>query len=326
MLAQLSRAAQIWRATLGLLQYRPPLAIHEAGRDGCGLLASLAGSAEEGRGRPLPRPSAAGWIEGSGGAGPALAGADLEQEPPRQARAPQVKVLLDPLLAAAALVFAAPLMLVIAVLVRLDSSGPALFRQMRYGLGGRPFVIYKFRTLYDGLGDHSGGSQTYGGDLRVTRVGRLLRKTSLDELPQLFNVLKGDMFLVGPRPHPIAMRIGVVTCAEIVPAYFARYRVKPGLTGWAQVHGLRGPIARPEQLRQRVAYDLHYIRHRSARLDLKIIGWTLLELWRAARRPTPSPVGAATAAGDARAAGPRPDQRRPASARGPLAFRGEPLE
>jgi Undecaprenyl-phosphate glucose phosphotransferase len=169
-----------------------------------------------------------------------------------------------------------PMMGIIALSVRLDSSGPVIFRQKRAGFRGTPFEVWKFRTMRVDLQDPTGTRQTTRNDPRVTRLGRFLRKSSLDELPQLLNVIRGDMSVIGPRPHPIGMRAGDLLYDEAVAEYVARYRVKPGITGWAQVNGLRGEIADLESARKRIEHDLHYIENWSIMLDLKILMRTLL--------------------------------------------------
>ncbi len=164
-----------------------------------------------------------------------------------------------------------PLMLLIALAVRLDSDGPALFRQTRQGWNNQDFQILKFRTMHWQFSQGEMREQTRRGDRRVTRLGRLLRASSLDELPQLINVLRGEMSLVGPRPHALTMRTQDRLGHQIVAEYAQRHRVKPGMTGWAQIHGLRGATQTAEQLRRRVELDLHYIDHWSLLLDLQIL-------------------------------------------------------
>jgi Undecaprenyl-phosphate glucose phosphotransferase len=181
------------------------------------------------------------------------------------------KRLEDIVISLAALIFFGPLMGFIAIAVKLDSQGPVLFRQRRHGLNNREIEVFKFRTMRVETTDESGGRQTARGDARITRLGRLLRRSSLDELPQLLNVLKGDMSLVGPRPHPTGMRTQNQLCHEIVSSYAHRHRVKPGLTGWAQINGYRGATTHPEQLARRVELDLFYIENWSLLLDLKIL-------------------------------------------------------
>ena len=170
-------------------------------------------------------------------------------------------------------IVAAPVLLLIALAIKLDSPGPVLFRQQRFGFNNKIFTVYKFRTMYDRPGEEESVPQATRNDPRITRVGRLLRRTSLDELPQLFNVLQGTMSLVGPRPHAVAHNEAF---AAAVREYYARHRVKPGITGWAQVNGFRGETDTREKLERRVEYDLYYIDNWSLQLDLKIILMTLL--------------------------------------------------
>lgn len=167
-----------------------------------------------------------------------------------------------------------PLMVLTAVAVRLDSPGPVLFRQMRTGANNRPFAILKFRTMHVDRADPAGTRRTVRGDPRVTRLGRFLRRTSLDELPQLLNVLRGDMALVGPRAHPVGMLAGDVPYEQAAPEYPARHRVRPGITGLAQINGLRGAVDTVEKGRRRLAYDLLYIDTLSWWLDLTILART----------------------------------------------------
>jgi Undecaprenyl-phosphate glucose phosphotransferase len=185
-----------------------------------------------------------------------------------------LKWLEDKTIALLCLVLVLPLMLLIAMAIKLDSRGPMFFRQQRLGANNRPFKLLKFRSMYVDQADPLGTRLTRAGDPRVTRVGRLLRKTSLDELPQLINVLRGDMSLVGPRPHAIAARAGGVPYVEAVHDYPLRHRVKPGITGWAQVNGWRGETERIEQLQGRVQCDLYYVENWSLGLDLLILGRT----------------------------------------------------
>jgi len=184
----------------------------------------------------------------------------------------------DKLLALVALAFFGPLMLIIAALIRLDSPGPVLFRQKRFGFNNEAIHVLKFRTMYVDRQDVTGAQRTTRDDPRVTRVGRFLRRTSLDELPQLLNVLKGDMSIVGPRPHAVAMKVGDRYYFEAVRGYAARHRVKPGITGWAQVNDLRGEIDTVRKAEYRVIYDLHYVNHWSLFLDLWIVLMTFKSL------------------------------------------------
>ncbi len=164
-----------------------------------------------------------------------------------------------------------PLFAVIAILIKIDSPGPVLFRQTRTGQFGSSFSMYKFRSLYVEQADHAADRLVGAGDTRVTRVGRYARKYSLDELPQLLNVAGGSMSLVGPRPHASRAKAGGRLYAEVRPDYPLRYRVKPGMTGWAQVDGWRGNTDTAEKLMKRVEFDLDYIRSWSLALDLQIL-------------------------------------------------------
>jgi Undecaprenyl-phosphate glucose phosphotransferase len=186
------------------------------------------------------------------------------------------KAIEDRTLAAVALFFLAPLLATIAVLIRLDSRGPILFRQKRYGFNDQLIEVLKFRTMYIDVTDQNAEQLTRRNDPRVTRVGAFLRKTSLDELPQLINVLRGDMSIVGPRPHALRAKAAGVLYPEAVRNYSARHRVKPGITGWAQVNGWRGETETLEQIAKRVEHDLFYIENWSIALDLKIIIRTMV--------------------------------------------------
>ncbi len=168
-----------------------------------------------------------------------------------------------------------PSVLVIAILVRLTSPGPILFSQWRIGKDGTFFRVHKFRTFHSAACDETGRSQTVSDDERVTSFGRFLRVTSLDEIPQLLNVLRGEMSIVGPRPHVPGMLAGGMLYDELVPYYHLRHAVRPGITGWAQANGLRGPSADPHSARERVNHDIAYIQNVSLRLDIKIIWMTL---------------------------------------------------
>ena len=186
------------------------------------------------------------------------------------------KWLEDRIVAVLGLVILAPLMGLIALLIKLDSEGPVLFVQERYGYNNGVIRVLKFRTMDVMAQDVSGGNRTRASDPRVTRIGRYLRKWSLDELPQLFNVLAGDMSIVGPRPHALAMRAGDRLYQEVVADYARRHRIKPGLTGWAQISGLRGEIDCVDKARRRVEHDIYYIEHWSLLFDLRIMLRTLL--------------------------------------------------
>ncbi len=187
-----------------------------------------------------------------------------------------VKRGMDLVLGSLLLLVALPPMAVIALMVRFDSRGPALIRQPRYGYANRVIQVLKFRTMHQDQGDLTGAKATIRDDPRVTRLGRLLRATSLDELPQLFNVLRGDMSLVGPRPHPVEMRVCGLYYHDAVPGYRSRHRVRPGITGLAQVSGCRGSVETMEQARRRLEFDLDYINDWSPMLDLRILWRTVL--------------------------------------------------
>ena len=184
-----------------------------------------------------------------------------------------LKTILDRGGACVLMILASPLFLVTAIAIACDSPGPVIFRQTRSGWGGCQFTLYKFRTMRH-LPHAASHHQTVRNDPRCTRVGAFLRRTSLDELPQLWNVLCGDMSLVGPRPHADKFHTRKTTSCAIFAEYTQRYRVKPGMTGWAQIHGLRGAIDNDEQLRQRIKLDLYYIDHWSIWLDIKILART----------------------------------------------------
>lgn len=194
---------------------------------------------------------------------------------PLAGRARLVKAALDIILASMVLLLTAPLFLAIAAAIRLGSPGPVLFRQKRYGCNHQVIEILKFRTMWaeDCEDGAAAFRQARPGDPRVTPLGRFLRRTSLDELPQFLNVLRGEMSIVGPRPHAIAH---ARQFAPLLDTYLARHRVKPGITGWAQVHGLRGETDTLEKMERRLEHDLYYIDNWSLSLDLRIILRTLL--------------------------------------------------
>jgi putative colanic acid biosynthesis UDP-glucose lipid carrier transferase len=182
------------------------------------------------------------------------------------------KLALDYVVGSISLLLFAPLMLAVAVAIKLESPGPVFFRQRRHGYNHRLIDVYKFRSMTVAEnGDRV--VQAQKNDARVTRVGKFLRRTSLDELPQLFNVLKGEMSLVGPRPHAVAHNQHY---RERLERYANRHCVKPGMTGWAQVNGFRGPTEDPEKMRKRVEMDLYYIENWSLWLDIKILAVTPL--------------------------------------------------
>ncbi|SDZ76660.1 exopolysaccharide biosynthesis polyprenyl glycosylphosphotransferase [Rubrimonas cliftonensis] len=191
------------------------------------------------------------------------------------------KRALDVSVAACALVALSPVLALTALAVRLDSPGPAIFRQKRHGYNNREVEVWKFRSMRVEAADPTARRVVTKGDDRVTRVGRFIRKTSIDELPQLVNVLGGSLSLVGPRPHVVnAVSSQAQAFGEIVAGYSARHRTKPGITGWAQIHGLRGEIDQPDALRQRFEHDLYYIENWSIWLDILILLRTPLSLLR----------------------------------------------
>ena len=178
------------------------------------------------------------------------------------------KEIFDRIFAAAALIALTPLLTIIAVAVKLSSRGPVFFTQFRKGADGRVFKIYKFRTMRPHVEKAGVVTQATKRDPRITRVGGFLRRTSLDELPQFFNVLRGEMSVVGPRPHAIEHD---ELYQKVVNGYIHRYRIKPGITGWAQVNGFRGETDRVEKMQKRVEHDLYYLRNWSFSLDMRIV-------------------------------------------------------
>jgi Undecaprenyl-phosphate glucose phosphotransferase len=185
------------------------------------------------------------------------------------------KEIEDRVLASLILLLIAPLMALIALAIKLDSPGPVFFRQRRYGFNNQLIEVFKFRTMHHHASDPNAAQLTRRNDPRVTRIGAFLRRTSLDELPQFFNVLRGEMSVVGPRPHALAAKAGGLLYQDAVSDYAARHRVKPGITGWAQVNGWRGETEVVEQIERRVEHDLYYIDHWSLLFDLKIIVLTV---------------------------------------------------
>jgi Undecaprenyl-phosphate glucose phosphotransferase len=184
------------------------------------------------------------------------------------------KDLFDRLFALCALVAISPILLACAIAVKLTSRGPVFFKQRRKGADGRVFTIYKFRTMRLHQVKHGVLEQAKRDDPRITRVGAFLRRTSLDELPQFFNVLCGDMSVVGPRPHALEHDD---LYQNVVTGYIHRYRIKPGITGWAQINGFRGETDRLEKMEGRVEHDLYYLRNWSFALDVRIILATIFK-------------------------------------------------
>jgi Undecaprenyl-phosphate glucose phosphotransferase len=188
-----------------------------------------------------------------------------------------LKAIEDYVLASLLVILTLPLMAACALAVRLSSPGPILFRQQRYGFNNKPITVLKFRSMYAGRPPEDGVPQATRGDPRITPAGRWLRRTSLDELPQLFNVLNGAMSLVGPRPHAVEHN---EKYDALIKGYSARHRVKPGITGLAQVNGLRGETDTLDKMEQRVRFDIHYVETWSLWLDARILLRTLAIAWR----------------------------------------------
>ncbi len=185
------------------------------------------------------------------------------------------KRLQDMVMGLIALVLLVPVMGLIAVAIRMDSPGPIFFRQRRHGFNHEEIVVWKFRSMKQEAADATASRQVTHDDDRITRVGKFIRKTSLDELPQLVNVLTGEMSLVGPRPHAIGMKTGHVESARLVAEYAHRHRIKPGMTGWAAVNGSRGPLHTAQDVRRRVQLDIDYVERQSLWLDLWIMAVTV---------------------------------------------------
>ncbi len=190
-----------------------------------------------------------------------------------------LKAVFDRVVAMIALVLLSPLMIATAIAVRLDSPGPIFFRQVRHGFNNELIRVFKFRSMYVEPSDCAALKQVIRNDPRVTPVGRIIRKSSLDELPQLFNVLLGQLSLVGPRPHAVVAYVGSRLYQETVDGYFARHRMKPGITGWAQIHGWRGETDTAEKIERRVEADLYYIENWSLLLDIYILMMTPISLF-----------------------------------------------
>jgi Undecaprenyl-phosphate glucose phosphotransferase len=185
------------------------------------------------------------------------------------------KRVFDIIFSGAVLIASMPVFLLLAVLIKLESRGPVLFKQKRYGFNNEVIDVYKFRSMRHEDSDPDANRLTERNDPRVTRLGRFMRRTSLDELPQLINVLRGEMSIVGPRPHALRTTAGGRMCEDVVDRYSRRHRVKPGITGWAQVNGYRGTMQDEEHLQKRIEHDLYYINNWSPWLDLKILALTL---------------------------------------------------
>lgn len=186
-----------------------------------------------------------------------------------------IKRLMDISIGTLALIGLSPILAIVALMIKKDSPGPVLFKQPRHGFNNRVFNVYKFRSMRNDQADLKAAQQTVAGDARVTKIGRFIRKTSIDELPQLLNVIKGDMSLVGPRPHAVGMRTQGKDSMELVAEYAHRHKVKPGMTGWAQINGSRGPLHDGDDVARRVELDVEYIERSNAMFDLYIMLKTL---------------------------------------------------
>jgi polysaccharide biosynthesis protein PslA len=197
---------------------------------------------------------------------------------PEDARRAFWKRVQDVCIGSLALVLLSPIMILVAIAIRLESKGPVFFRQTRHGFNNQPFLCWKFRSMRTDMTDYKAAQQVTKDDPRVTKVGRFIRKTSLDELPQLFNVLMGTMSLVGPRPHAIGMKTGNVESEKLVADYAHRHRIKPGMTGWAAINGSRGPVDTSEDVQKRVTYDVAYIKGASFWFDIYIMAMTIPSL------------------------------------------------
>jgi len=190
-----------------------------------------------------------------------------------------MKWLFDRVVGGLALLVATPIMILVAIAIKLDSRGPIFFKQKRYGFNNEMIEVYKFRSMYVDRCDPTASQLATKNDPRVTRVGRIIRKASLDELPQLINVvIKGNLSLVGPRPHAVHAKAENRLYDEAVDGYFARHRVKPGITGWAQINGWRGETDTHEKIQRRVEHDLYYIENWSVLFDLYILAKTPIAL------------------------------------------------
>jgi len=188
------------------------------------------------------------------------------------------KWLFDKLVALVAIVMLSPIMIATAIAIKLESKGPIIFKQKRHGFNNELIEVFKFRSMYVDQSDANASKLVTKGDSRVTKVGRFIRKTSIDELPQFFNVLRGELSVVGPRPHALQAKADNRLYYEAVEGYFARHRVKPGVTGWAQINGWRGEMDTDEKIRMRTEFDLYYIENWSLWFDLKILLLTPVRL------------------------------------------------
>lgn len=190
---------------------------------------------------------------------------------PLKGWSPLIKRIEDIVISSIFIILSTPLFIIIPILIKLESKGPVLFKQKRYGYNNNIINVYKFRTMHHEMRDMDASQQTVKGDVRITRIGKILRRTSLDELPQFFNVFSGRMSMVGPRPHARSTKAAGVLFEEAVQNYSARHRMKPGITGWAQINGFRGETDTLYKIKKRVEYDLEYIEKWSVMFDIFII-------------------------------------------------------
>lgn len=197
---------------------------------------------------------------------------------PEDARRAFWKRAQDLLFGTIALILLSPIMIATAIAIKLESKGPVFFRQTRHGFNNQPFKCWKFRSMRTELSDFTASQQVTKDDPRVTKIGKFIRKTSIDELPQLFNVFSGEMSLVGPRPHAIGMKTGDDLSEKLVSDYAHRHRIKPGITGWAAINGSRGPVHTPQDVAERVRLDTEYIDRSNFWLDLYIMFMTIPSL------------------------------------------------
>jgi len=188
------------------------------------------------------------------------------------------KWLFDMIVAAVALIAFSPIMLITAIAIKLESKGPVFFKQKRHGFNNELINVFKFRSMYTDMSDEKAAKLVTKNDPRVTKVGRFIRKTSIDELPQFLNVLRGELSICGPRPHALQAKADDRLYHDAVDGYFARHRVKPGITGWAQINGWRGETDTVDKIMQRVNHDLYYIENWSIFLDLYILLMTPVSL------------------------------------------------
>lgn len=200
-------------------------------------------------------------------------------EPPLAEWDRTIKRIEDIVVASVALFVTMPLLIITAIAIKMESKGPILFKQPRTGLDGELIDVWKFRSMYVDGTDRDARRQTSKDDPRVTRIGRFIRRTSIDELPQFWNVLQGQMSVVGPRPHALKTAAEGKTLEALVDDYGARHRVKPGITGWAQINGARGELCSQAQVKKRVDYDLYYIENWSILFDIKIILMTVVRVF-----------------------------------------------